>query len=95
MQFVVLASLASHAAGKDVLFVGNSYSFYNGGVWNVVDKIANNNRDGDNAPAYQAYKYTTHTKGGAKLYEHAVNADVAAKIAEGPDVVVLQDQSHQ
>jgi hypothetical protein len=70
---------------KHILFVGNSYTFYNGMAF-MTEKIAASL--GDNLIAQ------TQTIGGTSLEEHASNASTTSRIQQGGwDYVVLQDNS--
>lgn len=65
-----------------VLFIGNSYTFYNGGVDQVLHGLA------PNTEAVSA------TAGGYKLSDHLRDSSTMDKLHEGGwDVVVLQEQS--
>ena len=65
-----------------VLFIGNSFTFYNGGVDQVLHGLA------PNTEAVSA------TAGGYKLYDHLRDSSTMDRLHEGGwDVVVLQEQS--
>lgn len=69
-------------SGKSVLFLGNSFTDYNGGLDAMLTALA---------PRTHAFRVAP---GGSTLKQHSVSADDARALASGPwDVVVLQDQS--
>jgi hypothetical protein len=67
--------------GKKVLFVGNSFTDYNGGLDAMLKTLA---------PRTEASRIAP---GGSTLQQHAANKDDAAALRSGWDYVVLQDQS--
>lgn len=67
--------------GKKVLFIGNSYTDYNGGLDAMLETLA---------PRTDASRIAP---GGSTLQQHAANKDDAAALKSGWDYVVLQDQS--
>jgi hypothetical protein len=68
--------------GKSVLFLGNSFTDYNGGLDSMLSSLA---------PRTHASRVSP---GGSTLQQHAVSADDARALGSTSwDVVVLQDQS--
>jgi len=88
---VVLAGVAALALsgctgdwgreGKRVLFLGNSFTDYNGGLDAMLSSLA---------PRTHAERVSP---GGSSLQQHSVSADDAAALKSTWDVVVMQDQS--
>jgi len=69
-------------AGKSVLFLGNSFTDFNGGLDSMLTSLA---------PRTHASRVSP---GGSTLQQHSVSADDARALGStGWDVVVLQDQS--
>jgi hypothetical protein len=69
-------------AGKSVLFLGNSFTDFNGGLDSMLGSLA---------PRTHASRVSP---GGSTLQQHSVSADDAKALASTTwDVVVLQDQS--
>jgi len=70
----------------NVLFIGNSYTFYNGGLGSIVQCMAT--KDG------HRMQFTEVTKGGQTLEGHWKDGRALAQIRKGGwDVVVLQEHS--
>ncbi|MEM1415115.1 MAG: hypothetical protein AAGH15_09455 [Myxococcota bacterium] len=72
---------AGTGEARRVLFVGNSYTFYN----DLPELYA--------ATAPSSPEVASRTAGGWTLVRHAGDAELATLLAEGWDVVVLQEQS--
>jgi hypothetical protein len=71
---------------KNVLFLGNSYSYYNDGIPVMLSNVAESLGD--------TLIYDNNLIGGSTLSDHSVNAESLSKIAsQNWDYVVLQDQS--
>lgn len=71
-----------NVSGKNVLFIGNSYTDYNGGLDAMLTSLAPRAKASRIAP------------GGSTLQQHAASVEVAKALTPGSwDVVVLQDQS--
>jgi hypothetical protein len=69
-------------SGKKVLFIGNSFTDYNGGLDAMLNALAPRTRASRIAP------------GGRTLQQHAASHEVAKALSPGEwDVVVLQEQS--
>ena len=79
--------LSSKAQSIDVLFIGNSYTYYND-LPLLVSNIALSFGDTVN--------FESSTPGGASLFGHTNNTSTLAKINQQPwDYVVLQEQSQK
>lgn len=75
------------AQSYDVLFIGNSYTYYNN-LPEMISNIANDLGDTVN--------YDQNTPGGTSLYAHSQNQTTINKInQQNWDFVVLQDQSQR
>ena len=75
------------AQSYDVLFIGNSYTYYNN-LPEMISNIANDFGDTVN--------YDQNTPGGTSLYAHSQNQTTINKInQQNWDFVVLQDQSQR
>ena len=82
--FISIQSLYSQDT-KNVLFLGNSYTYYNN-LPNLVQQAAASTGD--------TFTYDSNTPGGHWLKQHATNTTSQNKIKAGNwDYVVLQDQS--
>jgi hypothetical protein len=82
----VLLPLGLVAQTKTALFLGNSYSYSNGGVPDMVAEIASSLED--------TLIFDDNLIGGATLENHSENSTSLSKIAaQAWDFVVLQDQS--
>lgn len=87
MTSVFLQLLLCLVSGQSMLFVGNSYTFANGGIWLQVKEI------------YQSLETDTLsvssvTTGGATFQDHWQNQSLREKIQSGEwNMVVLQEQS--
>ncbi len=68
-------------AGKKVLFVGNSFTDYNGGLDSMLESLAPHTGASRIAP------------GGSTLQQHASSPAVASALSKDWDFVVLQEQS--
>jgi hypothetical protein len=85
--FVFLPFLTFSQQTKEVLFVGNSYTFYND-LPNMVKQIALSFGD--------TLNYETSTPGGASFNMHSTNTTTISKINQKVwDYVVLQAQSQE
>ncbi|HSI32635.1 MAG: SGNH/GDSL hydrolase family protein [Phycisphaerae bacterium] len=79
-------SAATAKRPLNVLFIGNSYTFYNGGLGSIVQCMAT--KDG------HRMQFTEVTKGGQTLEGHWKDGKALAQIRKGGwDVVVLQEHS--
>lgn len=77
----------TYAQSYDVLFIGNSYTYYNN-LPEMISNIANDLGDTVN--------YDQNTPGGTSLYAHSQNQTTINKInQQNWDFVVLQDQSQR
>ena len=77
----------TYAQSFDVLFIGNSYTYYNN-LPEMISNIANDLGDTVN--------YDQNTPGGTSLYAHSQNQTTINKInQQNWDFVVLQDQSQR
>jgi hypothetical protein len=84
------ASSTSASAKKPlrVLFIGNSYTFFNGGLGTAVKALASAVKDG------RPFEYVEVTKGGQTLEGHWNDGKALAAIRQGNwDFVVLQEHS--
>jgi hypothetical protein len=71
-----------------VLFIGNSYTFYNGGMGSLVQSLANS------AKNPRRFEFVEVTKGGQSLEGHWKDGKALGEIRKGNwDYVVLQDHS--
>ena len=85
--FVLFIANFTYAQSYDVLFIGNSYTYYNN-LPEMISNIANNLGDTVN--------YDQNTPGGTSLYAHSQNQTTINKInQQNWDFVVLQDQSQR
>ena len=85
--FIFFFTFSSKAQSIDVLFVGNSYTYYNN-LPQLISNIALSFGDTVNTES--------STPGGASFFGHVNNATTLAKINQQPwDYVVLQDQSQK
>jgi hypothetical protein len=83
---LTLLPLGLLAQTKTALFLGNSYSYSNGGVPDMVAEIASSLED--------TLIFDDNLMGGARLEDHSENSTSLSKIAAQPwDFVVLQEQS--
>lgn len=86
--FILLFSYCSIALGQDslkVLFLGNSYTGYNG-LANIVDELSD--------AAGKTLQFDYNVPGGSTIDDHADNATSLSQIQQGDwDFVVLQEQS--
>ena len=81
----LLIPFNSFSQSYDILFVGNSYTYYND-LPQMLSKIASSFGD--------SITYDQSTPGGASLYSHSQNQTTINKInQQNWDYVVLQDQS--
>ena len=77
----------TYAQSYDVLFIGNSYTYYNN-LPEMISNIANDLGDTVN--------YDQNTPGGTSLYAHSQNQTTINKInQQNWDFIVLQDQSQR
>jgi hypothetical protein len=82
LAVVLPAGACSHARTSHILFVGNSFTFSNGGIDQQLAALA---------PGTEVERVAV---GGATLASHVQAGDAAAAIVRGGwDAVVLQDQS--
>ena len=73
---------------KKALFLGNSYTYYNGGLPQLIENLATANGD--------ILIHDQNTPGGYRLDDHATNATTLNKISSANwDYVVLQAQSQE
>ena len=93
MRFLAIILLNTYflfsikAQSIDVLFIGNSYTYYNS-LPQLLSDVALSFGDTVNTES--------STPGGASFYGHVNNATTLAKINQQPwDYVVLQDQSQK
>src|SRR5438105_3589008 len=71
-----------------VLFIGNSYTFFNGGLGSLVQALANSVRGG------RRMEFVEITRGGQTLEGHWRDGKALAEIRKGGwDYVVLQEHS--
>ena len=87
--FYIILFIANftYAQSYDVLFIGNSYTYYNN-LPEIISNIANDLGDTVN--------YDQNTPGGTSLYAHSQNQTTINKInQQNWDFVVLQDQSQR
>ena len=87
--FYIILFIANftYAQSYDVLFIGNSYTYYNN-LPEMISNIANDLGDTVN--------YDQNTPGGTSLYAHSQNQTTINKInQQNWDFVVLQDQSQR
>ena len=85
--FFLLIPLFSFSQTYDVLFIGNSYTYYND-LPEMISSIANDFGDSIN--------HAQSTPGGTSLYAHSQNQATINKInQQNWDYVVLQDQSQR
>ena len=71
-----------------VLFIGNSYTFFNGGLGTIVQQLAAANKSG------RTLEFVEITRGGQTLEGHWTDGKALAAIRRGGwDVVVLQEHS--
>ncbi len=83
--FSLFTCLSLSADMKNVLFIGNSYTFYNNMPQMVADMAQST---GD------TLTFASSTLGGYTLQQHSTNAQTLALISQGAwDCVVLQEQS--
>src|SRR3569623_1996967 len=79
-------SAAAPSKPVRVLFIGNSYTYYNGGLGAIVQSMA--------AKAGQRMEFVEVTKGGQTLEGHWNDGKALAAIRKGGwDIVVLQENS--
>ena len=84
---VIFIANFTFAQSYDVLFIGNSYTYYNN-LPEMISNIANDLGDTVN--------YDQNTPGGTSLYAHSQNQTTINKInQQNWDFVVLQDQSQR
>jgi hypothetical protein len=86
----VASAMASPAAKKPlrVLFIGNSYTFFNGGLGAIVQSMASA------IPGTRKFEFVEVTKGGQTLEGHWREGKALAEIRKGNwDYVVLQEHS--
>ncbi|MDA3912375.1 MAG: PKD domain-containing protein [Bacteroidales bacterium] len=83
---LTILPLSLLAQTKTALFLGNSYTYSNGGIPDMVSEIASSLED--------TLIFDDNLMGGATLEDHTENATSLSKIASQPwDFVVLQEQS--
>jgi len=83
---IVLLPLTLLAQTKTALFLGNSYSYSNGGIPSMLAEIASSLED--------TLIFDENLMGGARLEDHTQNTNSLSKISAQPwDYVVLQEQS--
>ncbi len=86
LSIILLNTFAQET--KKALFLGNSYTYYNGGLPNMLENIANANGD--------FLIHDQNTPGGYTLESHSTNVTGLNKIkANDWDFVVLQGQSQR
>ena len=87
LVFLFIASAGFSQTTKKVLFIGNSYTYYN----NLPDLVSSLAATDGNTLILDS-----HTPGGSSLSQHASNPTVLNKITSKDwDFVVLQDQSQK
>jgi len=88
---ISVPSLSTSSTAKKplrVLFIGNSYTFFNGGLGIAVKTLASAVKDG------RPFEYVEVTKGGQTLEGHWNDGKALAAIRQGGwDFVVLQEHS--
>jgi hypothetical protein len=84
------SSLARADRPVRVLFIGNSYTYYNGGLGSLVQALAAGAKDA------RRVEFVEVTKGGQSLEGHWKDGKALAAIRKGGwDFVVLQEQSQR
>ncbi|MGB1038612.1 MAG: hypothetical protein ACPGYY_08190 [Bacteroidia bacterium] len=87
LSLIIITSLYSHADSKSVLFIGNSYTYYNN-MPNLLKQIA--------LSAGDTLDVVSHTPGGRRISQHANDPQVYDLIRSRPwDYVVVQCQSQE
>ena len=85
--FLLIIPVYSFSQAYDILFIGNSYTYYND-LPEMISSIANDFGDSIN--------HAQSTPGGTSLYAHSQNQATINKInQQNWDYVVLQDQSQR
>jgi len=83
----LISFLSQAQETKNVLFLGNSYTYYNN-LPKLIEDIATSQGD--------VFTHDENTPGGKALSDHAADATSLSKIKQGGwDYVVLQDQSQK
>jgi hypothetical protein len=86
--FLLLCVITLHSQSKSVLFIGNSYTFYNDGLPTVLKNVANSLGD--------VIETEMNAPGGYTFQAHAVNSTTLDLISSRAwDYVVLQEQSQR
>lgn len=84
----IVSSITSAKRPLRVLFIGNSYTFFNGGLGSLVQALANSVKGG------RRLEFVEVTKGGQTLEGHWKEGKALAEIRKGGwDYVVLQEHS--
>lgn len=90
-----VSAIAEGAIAERVLFVGNSYLYYNDSLHNHVERMAKERYANENA---QNFEFKSATIGGAKLQHHNIDWLLVPKHigAEAPfQVVIMQGASFE
>jgi hypothetical protein len=84
----IVSSITAAKKPLRVLFIGNSYTFFNGGLGSLVQALANSVKGG------RRMEFVEVTKGGQTLEGHWREGKALAEIRKGGwDYVVLQEHS--
>ncbi len=87
IAFLLAGSVVAQGTSKNVLFLGNSYTYGNN-LPNMVSQLATSAGD--------ALTFDANTPGGHRLFQHAANPTSLQKIAVGTwDYVIIQAQSQE
>jgi hypothetical protein len=87
-KLAIVSSITSAKRPLRVLFIGNSYTFFNGGLGSLVQALANSVKGG------RRMEFVEVTKGGQTLEGHWKEGKALAEIRKGGwDYVVLQEHS--
>ncbi len=85
---LLLISHTSIADKRNALFLGNSYTYFNGGMQNMIANIATSLGD--------TLTHDNNTPGGYTANQHSTNATTISKIIQGGwDYVAIQCQSQE
>lgn len=88
IALLLCLSVQLHGQTKKVLFLGNSYTYYNGGLELAFKSVANSMGD--------EVEVTSYSPGGYTLEGHSTNSTSLTHIASQEwDYVVLQEQSQK
>ena len=86
-----VGAAAEPSPPQSVLWIGNSFTYYNGGVPKMVQALA----DARRPPAVAALRVGMLATGGAHLPDHVRRADLPAVLERGWDAVVVQGYSDE